>query len=124
MEPAARAMFTGLELGMGYSDLMRAVFEGLVLCRPRLLRGDGRHSRGSAHHRRGGALQALRLILASALKARVRTVTREEAGAAGAAMMAAVQQKLYPSLEACAAQWVDPLLGSVTPPDSDLAEGL
>ena len=29
MEPAARAMFTGLELGMGFADLMRAVFEGL-----------------------------------------------------------------------------------------------
>ena len=71
----------------------------------------------------GGAArsQALRLMLASTLKARVRTVQREEAGAAGAAMMAAVQQKLYANMDDCAAAWVDPLLGSVTEPDSKLA---
>jgi erythritol kinase len=50
----------------------------------------------------------------------VRSVTREEAGAAGAAMMAAVQQKLYPDMNACAAEWVDPLLGSSTSPDPAL----
>ena len=59
-------------------------------------------------------------MLASTLKARVRSVSREEAGAAGAAMMAAVQQKLYPDMEACAAQWVDPLLGDSTAPDAGL----
>ena len=48
-------------------------------------------------------------------------VAREEAGAAGAAMMAAVQQKLYPGMAACAAQWVDPLLGDSTMPDAGLA---
>jgi len=61
-------------------------------------------------------------MLASTLKARVRSVSREEAGAAGAAMMAAVQQKLYPHMEACAAQWVDPLLGDITAPDACLSE--
>ena len=54
------------------------------------------------------------------LKARVRTVSREEAGAAGAAMMAAVQQKLYPDMATCVASWVDPLLGGITPPDTSL----
>src|SRR5690606_6364849 len=29
LDAAARAQFTGLEAGMGYADLMRAVFEGL-----------------------------------------------------------------------------------------------
>jgi erythritol kinase len=47
-------------------------------------------------------------------------VTREEAGAAGAAMMAAVQQKIFPAMQDCVAQWVDPLLGPVTPPDAGL----
>jgi erythritol kinase len=71
----------------------------------------------------GGAARsnALRLMLASTLKARVRSVTRDEAGAAGAAMMAAVQQKLYPDMAACAAQWVDPLLGDSTAPDACLS---
>jgi erythritol kinase len=121
MEPAARAMFSGLELGMGYADLMRAVFEGLCFASrdcysamgdiPREVRVTGGAARS----------QALRVMLASVLKARVRSVKREEAGAAGAAMMAAVQQKLYPNMDACAAEWVDPLLGAITEPDPPLA---
>jgi erythritol kinase len=120
MEPSARAMFSGLELGMGFADLMRAVFEGLCLASrdcysamgdiPREVRVTGGAARS----------QALRLMLASTLKARISSVKREEAGAAGAAMMAAVQQKLYPDMDACAAEWVDPLLGSVTEPDPSL----
>jgi erythritol kinase (D-erythritol 1-phosphate-forming) len=121
MEPAARAMFSGLELGMGYPDLMRGVFEGLCLASrdcyaamgdiPQEVRITGGAARSAA----------LRLMLASVLNARVRSVSREEAGAAGTAMMAAVQQKLYPDMGACAAQWVDPLLGSITEPDTSLA---
>ena len=121
MEPAARAMFTGLELGMGYADLMRAVYEGLCLASrdcyaamgdiPEEVRITGGAARSSA----------LRIMLASALRARVRTVSREEAGAAGAAMMAAVQQRLYPDMASCVAQWVEPLLGGITHPDPALA---
>jgi erythritol kinase len=121
MEPAARAMFTGLELGHGFLDMMRAVFEGLCLAArdcyavmgdmPAEVRVTGGAARSSA----------LRLMLASTLGARVRSVERAEAGAAGAAMMAAVQQKVYPSLAACVAQWVDPLLGPATAPDHRLA---
>ncbi|MFN4140792.1 FGGY-family carbohydrate kinase [Aestuariivirga sp.] len=120
MEPAARAMFSGLELGMGFADLMRAVFEGLCFASrdcysamgaiPREVRVTGGAARS----------KALRVMLASALDARVRSVSREEAGAAGAAMMAAVQQKLYPDMDACAAHWVDPLLGGITEPDPRL----
>lgn len=120
MEPAARAMFTGLELGMGFADTMRAVFEGLCFASrdcytamgeiPREVRVTG----GAARSR------ALRVMLASVLKAPVRSVQREEAGAAGAAMMAAVQQKLYPDMDACAAEWVTPLLGASTEPDPSL----
>jgi erythritol kinase len=120
MEPAARAMFTGLELGVGFADLMRGVFEGLCYASrdcyaamgdiPKEVRVTGGAARSHALH----------LILASTLNARVRSVLREEAGAAGAAMMAAVQQKLYPDMAACVAEWVDPLLGGVTAPDSAL----
>ena len=120
MEPAARAMFTGLELGMGYADLMRAVFEGLCFAArdcysamgdiPREVRVTGGAARS----------QALRVMLASVLQAPVRSVGREEAGAAGAAMIAAVQQKLYPDMDACVARWVTPLLGDATRPDPSL----
>jgi erythritol kinase len=121
MEPAARAMFTGLELGMGFADLMRAVFEGLCFaardCYTAMgdIPGEVRVTGGAARS------QALRLMLASTLNANVRSVDREEAGAAGAAMMAAVQQKLYPDMDACAAAWVSPLLGQATAPDPSLA---
>ncbi len=121
LEPAARAMFTGLEIGQGFADLMRGVYEGLCFASrdcyaamgdiPKEIRVTGGAARSNA----------LLLILASTLKARVRSVSREEAGAAGAAMMAAVQQKLYPDMETCVAQWVDPLLGDITAPDAYLS---
>jgi erythritol kinase len=120
MEPAARAMFTGLELGTGFADLMRSVFEGLCFAArdcyaamgeiPREVRVTGGAARSAA----------LRVMLASTLKASVRSVQREEAGAAGAAMIAAVQQKLYPDMDQCVAAWVTPLLGSCTEPDPSL----
>ncbi len=120
MEPAARAMFTGLELGMGYAELLRSVFEGLCFAARDCYAAMGevpteiRITGGAARS------QALRVMLASVLKARIRSVEREEAGAAGAAMIAAVQQKLYPDMDACAAVWVDPLLGPSTAPDPSL----
>jgi erythritol kinase (D-erythritol 1-phosphate-forming) len=64
----------------------------------------------------------LRVMLASALNARVRTVEREESGAAGAVMMAAVQQKLYPDMAAAAKAWVDPLLSEATHPNPALVK--
>jgi erythritol kinase (D-erythritol 1-phosphate-forming) len=120
LEPAARATFTGLEQGVGFSGMMRAVFEGLC------------HAARDCYEAMGGApeevriaggaarSQALRVMLASALNAHVRTVSREEAGAAGAVMMAAVQQKLYPDMASAAAAWVDPMLSPVTSPDAGL----
>jgi erythritol kinase (D-erythritol 1-phosphate-forming) len=36
-------------------------------------------------------------------------------------MIAAVQQKLFPDMTACANTWVEPHLGLATEPDHDLA---
>jgi erythritol kinase (D-erythritol 1-phosphate-forming) len=121
MEPAARAMFSGLELGMGFADLMRSVFEGLCFASRDCYQAMGDIPREVRVTGGAARSKALRVMLASTLKAPVRSVSREEAGAAGAAMMAAVQQKLYPDMNACAAEWVDPLLGPVTEPDAALA---
>lgn len=120
LDPAARAQFTGLDQSMGYADLMRCVFEGLCFaardCYAAMgeMPGEVRVTGGAARS------TALRTILASSLKADIRAVERDEAGAAGAAMIAAVQQKLYPDMAACAAQWVDPLLGQATAPEDGL----
>jgi erythritol kinase (D-erythritol 1-phosphate-forming) len=121
LEPSARAMFAGLDVNTRFADMMRAVFEGLCFAArdcyaamgdiPDEVRVTGGAARSSA----------LRKMLASTLRARVRTVDRAEAGAAGAAMMAAVQQKLYPDMARCVAEWVEPSLGGVTYPDQVLA---
>jgi sugar (pentulose or hexulose) kinase len=72
----------------------------------------------------GGAARstALRQIFASVLNANIRSVSSEEAGAAGAAMIAAVQQKFFPDMESCANTWVAPYLGASTLPDPQLAK--
>jgi erythritol kinase (D-erythritol 1-phosphate-forming) len=120
MDTAARAMFNGLDMTVTYHDMMRSVFEGLALAArdcyevmgpiPKEIRVTGGAARS----------KALRVIMASVLNANVRTVSREEAGAAGAAMIAAVQQGLFPNMAACVKTWVDPHLGESTKPDETL----
>ena len=121
MDTAARAMFNGLDTTVDYFDMMRAVFEGLAFAAR-----DCYVSMGSIPKEirvTGGAARskALRLIMASVLNADIRTVSREETGAAGAAMIAAVQQRIFPDMAACAKVWVDPHLGALTKPDAALA---
>lgn len=122
VEPDARASLTGLDQSVGFFDLMRAVYEGLALsardCYSAMgpMPADVRLSGGAA---RSGAI---RRILASALGAPVRRVERDEAGAAGAVMIAAVQQGLYPDIAACADAWVTPRLQDPEPPDLELGQ--
>jgi erythritol kinase len=117
----ARATFTGLSQHHRYPDLVRAVVEGLGHamrdCYAAMgpLPGELRLTGGAARS------PALRAILSAAVNAPVRVSSREEAGAAGAAMMAAVAIGAYPSMEACIAEWVTPLLGAPEGPDPALA---
>ncbi|TMV78427.1 carbohydrate kinase, partial [Thioclava sp. BHET1] len=71
----------------------------------------------------GGAARSagLRAILAAALDRPLRISSRDEAGAAGAAMMAAVAIGAYPDIDACLADWVTPLLEPAEEPDPDLS---
>ncbi len=116
----ARAGFTGLSLNHRYADLVRAVAEGLGHamrdCYSAMgdLPGELRLTGGAARSAR------LRGILSAAVRAPVRVSAREEAGAAGAAMMAAVAIGAYPDMDACVAAWVTPLLGDAEPPDPAL----
>jgi erythritol kinase len=72
----------------------------------------------------GGATRSrtLRGVLGAVVGAPVRISTREEAGAAGAAMMAAVALGAYPDMQACIAEWVTPLLGESETPDPAVAD--
>ena len=120
VNPDARAGFQGLSSGHRFPDLLRAVVEGLGMatrdCYAAMgaMPGELRLTGGAARSR------ALRRVLSAATGARVRVSAREEAGAAGAAMMAAVAISAYPTMEACIAEWVTPLLGPSEPPDPAL----
>lgn len=120
VDPNARAGFIGLTSETRLPDLLRAVVEGLGMAArdcytamggsmPRELRLTGGATRS----------RALRAVLGAVVGAPVRVSTREEAGAAGAAMMAAVALGVYPDMEACIAEWVAPLLGEVETPDPE-----
>jgi erythritol kinase (D-erythritol 1-phosphate-forming) len=122
LDAAARAQFTGLDSGVGYADMMRAVFEGLchaardcyLVMGP--IPAEVRLAGGAARSK------ALTLMLAGALGTPIRRVGREESGAAGAAIMAAIQQGVYPDAAAATAEWVDPLLGERAEPDAQIAQ--
>lgn len=119
-EPDARASFSGLHQGAGWFDLMRAVYDGLALASRHCYTAMGpipseiRLSGGAARSR------ALRKILAASLNAPIRTIAQPESGAAGAVMLAAVQQGVYADLEACVDTWVKPLLQPPEQPDPAL----
>jgi erythritol kinase len=116
----ARAQFVGLSQEMKFPALLRAVFEGLALAAR-----DCYAAMGAIPHEihvAGGVARsrAVRSILAAALGAPVRTMNRDESGAAGAAMIAAVSLGIYPDMPACAAAWCDPSLGPFVEPDPAL----
>lgn len=118
----ARAGFIGLSIRHGFGDMVRAVFEGLAFASRDCYAAAG--GLPSQVILSGGAARSpvLRRILAATIGASVRTNRREEAGAAGAAMIAAVSIGLSPSVETCAKTWVTPLLGEPEQPDRELAE--
>ena len=118
----ARAGFVGISSRHGFHDMVRAVFEGLAFASRDCYAAMGdlpkevRLTGGAARS------ESLRKILGAALGANIRTSKREEAGAAGAAMIAALSIGQYRSMADCAAQWVTPLLSENEAPDALLSE--
>lgn len=108
VDASARASFIGLSRSHGFGDLVRAVFDGLAFAAR-----DCYSEMGPLPQRirlTGGAARSasLRKILGAALGASVQTSEREEAGAAGAAMIAAVSLGIYSSMADCVTDWVEP----------------
>jgi erythritol kinase len=118
----ARAGFVGISSQHGYGDLVRAVFEGLAFAARDCYGAMGRLP--EEIRLSGGAARSatLRRIIGAALEAPVRTSRRAEAGAAGAAMIAAISTGVYGSMDDCAAEWVVPLLNAPEQPDPGLAD--
>ncbi|WP_374441268.1 FGGY family carbohydrate kinase [Stella sp.] len=117
----ARAGFLGLSTRHGHADLVRAVFEGIALAARDCYQAMGPLPREVRVSGGGARSRVLRSMLAASLGASVRTVDREEAGAAGAAMMAAVCLGIHADMQACADHWVTPHLGEAVAPDPALA---
>ncbi|ESY08352.1 L-xylulose kinase [Mesorhizobium sp. LNJC399B00] len=122
VDPDARAGFIGLSVKHGFGDLARAVLEGLAFAARDCYQAMG--SMPSEIRLSGGAARSpsLRRIIAAATRAQVRTSSRQEAGAAGAAMMAAVGLGVYRSMDVCCAEWVTPLLGECDAYDEALSQ--
>ncbi|MDP5220966.1 FGGY-family carbohydrate kinase [Ruegeria sp. 2205SS24-7] len=118
--PAARASFTGLDQNTGWFDLVRGVYDGLILAARECYAAMGETP---AEIRLGGGAarsSALQRFLASALARPVRTVAQEEAGAAGAVMMAGLATGLFDSPSSAARAWVEPLLQEPVEPETEL----
>ena len=118
---SARAGFTGLSSQHRFPDLVRGVMEGLGMAARDCYSAMGaiptevRVSGGAARS------NALREIISSSLNVPVRYSERDEAGAAGAAMMAAVSIGAFSSMEDCIDKWVKPFLQAREAPNSELA---
>ncbi|SDY96417.1 erythritol kinase (L-erythritol 4-phosphate-forming) [Jannaschia faecimaris] len=121
IDARARASFQGLSAHHRFPDLMRGVIEGLGLAARDCYAAMG--AMPEELRLTGGAARsdALRKILSAAVEAPVRVSRRDEAGAAGCAMMAAVAIGAYADMDACVADWVTPLLGAPEAPDPQLA---
>ena len=119
-EPDARASFSGLDQTTKWFDIVRAVYDGLALATRDCYAAMGPIP-GEIRLTGGGARShALRTILAAALKSPVRTVAQEEAGAAGACMIAAVAQGAFSDIGKASDAWVTPLLREAEVPDPEL----
>jgi erythritol kinase (D-erythritol 1-phosphate-forming) len=121
VDPSARASFIGLSSRHTDADLMRAIFEGLAYASRDCYAAMGPIPRDV--RLTGGAARSamLRKITAAVLGASVRTSSRVEAGAAGAAMIAAVGAGHYKTMADCVREWVTPNLGPLEAPDAELA---
>lgn len=119
LETNARASFTGLDQSVGWGELVRSVYEGLAMAARDCYAVMG--STPQEIRVAGGAARSTQLvrILASVLNRPVRAVAQAEAGAAGAAMIAAVQCGVFETLGQANDVWVTPVLGDAVLPESE-----
>lgn len=117
----ARASLIGFDQDLGLQELARGIYEGMALAARDCYAALG----GAPAEVRitGGASRSapMRAILAACLDRPVSGSAQAEAGAAGAAMTAAVCIGLYPDMAACAARWTAPRHEVSEQPQPELA---
>jgi len=121
-DTSARASFTGLDATTSWGGMMRAVFESLALATRDCYAAMGPMPAEVRLSGGGARSTALRQMLAAALGVPVRTVAQEEAGAAGAVMIAGIALGVFEDAQAATEAWVSPLLQAPEPPDAALAD--
>ncbi len=119
---SARAGFVGLNSSHRFSDMLRAVIEGLGMAARDCYEAMG--DLPAEVRLTGGAAKSvtLRGILAAAMNIPIRCSSRDEVGAAGAAMTAAVAIGVYDNINDCVETWVTPLLNEIEPPNPKLVQ--
>lgn len=119
-DPSARASLTGLDQSTRWADILRAVCDGLALAARDCYAAMG--PMPSEVRLSGGAARsnALQQLLAAALGVPVRAVAQDEAGAAGAVMIAALALGVFPDADSATRAWVRPLLQDPRQPDPAL----
>lgn len=122
IDHTARASLIGLDQSHGFAELARAVVEGLGMAARDCYTAMGTVPQEVCLTGGAARSQALRGVLAACLGTNVRQSMREEAGAAGAAMMASVAIGAYENMEDCVSKWVTPLLGQIETPKAQDVE--
>lgn len=119
-DPYARAALLGLDQDASLADLARGIYEGLAFAARDCYAAIGGVPREI--HLTGGAARSrtMQRLLAASLDRPVRSAAQKEAGAAGAAMIAAVCIGLFPDMAECAGRWTRPGDAPATLPDPDL----
>lgn len=122
IDVTARASLIGLNSEHRFPDIVRSVVEGLGLSARHCYAAMGAIPREIVLT--GGAARAdeLRRILGACLGADLRRATREEAGATGAAMIAAVGVGFAPDMRTIIKDWVSPTLSKPEAPDAGLTQ--
>ena len=121
IDPFARAGLLGIDQNVRLPEVARAVYEGLgFAARDCYIAMGGlpasvRITGGAAHS------ESMRVILAACLNCPVSLVAHDEAGAAGAAMIAAGSVGLYRDMAECVTRWIAQPKSDILNPDSALA---
>lgn len=115
--PRARAQFTGLTSSAGFGALARALHEGLAFASRHCYEHCGGVPQEVRMTGGGARSRLLREILAAVLNCEVRASSREETGAAGVAIIAALAADIYPDIGSACADWVEPEIGVACQPN-------
>ena len=120
IDHTASSSFLGLSSNHQFGDLVRGTIEGLGFAARDCYTAMGKVPQEV--RLTGGAARSkgLREILSATLGTPVRQSTREETGASGAAMIAAVSLGVFNTMDLCLEEWVTPMLDEQEKPVLEL----